>query len=89
VIPGQQLFEDDAFARAECGLSVIPEDGRNCCAPLPLDLYIRIDYRPAQALGHTPRDSRLARAAETDQDDPIDVTHNPLRLDLDVRGRPV
>ena len=88
-IASKELFQDGAFAGAECGLPVIPEDGWDGCAPVPLDLHVGISRRPSQALGETARDARLARATETDQDDPIDVAHIPLETDLGVRGRPV
>ena len=43
----------DAFAGAECGLPVIPEDGRDGRAPVALDLHIGISRRPSQPLGKT------------------------------------
>ena len=89
LIPSQELFQDGAFAGAECGLSLIPEDGWDGCAPVPLDLHVGVGRRPSQALGKTARDARLARATETDQDDPIDVAHILLETELNLRGRSV
>ena len=60
-------------------LPLIPEDGWDRCAPVPLDLHVGIGRRPSQTLSQTARHARLARAAETDQDDPIDVAQiSPL-----------
>ena len=56
-----------------------PEDGWDGCTPQCRSISIGIGRRPSQALSKTARHARLARAAETDQDDPIDVAHNPLK----------
>jgi hypothetical protein len=46
---------------------------------VPLDLHVRISRRPSEPPRESVRDARLARATETDQDDPIDAAHIPLK----------
>ena len=79
-LASQELFQYGALAATECGLALIPEDSRDLRAPVALDLHIRISRRPSQPLGKALSDACLARATESDQDDPIDAAHVPLEF---------
>ena len=65
-------------------LPVIAKDGWDGCTPVTLDLDVGVSCRPAQALSKSAGNARLARATETDQDDPIDVAHIPLETGLRI-----
>lgn len=68
----QQGTENCALAASKRRLTMVTKNGGDRRVPMSLDLFIDISRGPAKTIGQEPRHRRLARSAESDQDNSLD-----------------